>query len=133
MEFSQGNRPSVPRAGGEGTEAQPREPQTCPVLVYPHPAGGWQVIYEVLGGGYWGFLFLSHWNLLGSAAFHVFAVYHQHLEAFMPQVPVHIQNAKTAEKTNSDSVPSALLSCATYYSFSFSEVQPSATVNNLKS
>lgn len=50
----------------------------------------------------------------------------------MPQVPVYIQNAKTAEETNSDSVSSALLSCVTFFFF-FSEVQLSATVNNLKS
>lgn len=70
MGFSQGNRPRVPRAQGEGTKAQPREPQTCSGLAFPHHAGGWLVIPEVQGGGYWGFLFLSHWDSLGSAAFH---------------------------------------------------------------
>lgn len=65
MGFSQGNRPSILRAQGGGSKAQPTEPQTCSVLLFPHP-----VIDEVLGGGHWGFPFLSHWNLLGSAAFH---------------------------------------------------------------
>lgn len=49
----------------------------------------------------------------------------------MPQV--YIQNAKTAEEMNSDSVSSALLLCVTFFFSSLSEVQLSATVNKLKS
>lgn len=42
-------------------------------------------------------------------------MYHQHLEALMPEVPVYIENAMIAEETNSDSVSSALLSCASLF------------------
>lgn len=47
----------------------PESPKPAQLYFLP-AAGGWLVISEGLGGGYWGFLFLSHRNLLGSAAFH---------------------------------------------------------------
>lgn len=54
------------RAQGGSIKAQPREPQTCSVLVFPSlQVGGWLFMRCWVG-----FLFLSHWNLLGSAAFH---------------------------------------------------------------
>lgn len=42
-------------------------------------------------------------------------MYHRHLEALMPEVPVYIENATRAEETNSDSVSSALLLCASFF------------------
>lgn len=59
-------------------------------------------------------------------------MYHWHLEALMPEVPVYIENATTAEETNSGSVSSALLSCASFFFF-LPKMQLSTTSNDLKS